>query len=103
VPAPAKPAPVESAPAKTEQKEPEVRAASSASGADAAKKDSPPAGGAAGTDGDIQVTVVPGIARYHLPDCILIRFLAESDLETMTRQAAETASCIPCKACRPDK
>jgi len=47
--------------------------------------------------------VVPGIARYHLADCILIRFLGPDDLETMTRQAAEEANCIPCKACRPEK
>ena len=49
------------------------------------------------------VTVVPGIARYHRSRCILIRFLGEGDLESMTREAAEEASFIACKACQPDK
>ena len=48
------------------------------------------------------VLVVPGIARYHLADCILIRFLGDDDLETMTRPAAEAAGCMPCKACKPE-
>jgi hypothetical protein len=52
---------------------------------------------------DREVTVVPGIARYHVPGCILIRFLGADDLEVMTRQAAEDAGCVPCKACRPEK
>jgi hypothetical protein len=47
--------------------------------------------------------VVPGIARYHTADCILIRFLGDEDLETMSRQQAEAASCVPCRACKPDK
>ena len=51
---------------------------------------------------DREVSVVPGIARYHLTDCLLIRFLGSEDLEVMTRQAAEDANCVPCKACRPD-
>jgi hypothetical protein len=46
---------------------------------------------------------VPGIARYHLADCILIRFLGDEDLETMTRQEAEKSGCVPCRACRPEK
>jgi hypothetical protein len=48
------------------------------------------------------VSVVPGITRYHLPACILIRFLGPEDLEVMTREAAEASGCVPCKACRPD-
>jgi hypothetical protein len=52
---------------------------------------------------DGTVSVVPGIARYHKTDCILIRFLAPEDLETMTYEAAEAAGCIPCRACRPEK
>jgi hypothetical protein len=47
--------------------------------------------------------VVPGIARYHTSDCILIRFLGEDDLETMPRQQAEDSGCVPCKACKPEK
>jgi hypothetical protein len=46
---------------------------------------------------------VPGIARYHTPDCILIRFLSDDDLETMTLQAAEKSGCAPCRACRPEQ
>jgi hypothetical protein len=33
----------------------------------------------------------------------LIRFLGADDLEIMTREAAEAANCVPCRACRPDK
>jgi hypothetical protein len=47
--------------------------------------------------------VVPGIARYHRADCILIRFLGDGDLETMTLDAAEASGCAACRACRPDK
>jgi hypothetical protein len=50
-----------------------------------------------------EVSVVPGIARYHRSECILIRFLGTGDLETMTRRDAEQAGCIPCKACRPEQ
>ncbi|HKD87384.1 MAG TPA: hypothetical protein VKB62_02530 [Streptosporangiaceae bacterium] len=49
------------------------------------------------------VSVVPGIARYHKSGCILIRFLGEDDLETMSRAAAEESGAQPCRACRPDK
>jgi hypothetical protein len=52
---------------------------------------------------DGKVSVVPGIARYHMADCILIRFLSQDDLETMTQQAAEEIGCVPCRACRPEK
>jgi hypothetical protein len=57
---------------------------------------------AAAASTDTQVTVVPGIARYHVPGCILIRFLGAEDLQEMTREAAESSGCVPCKACRPD-
>jgi hypothetical protein len=77
----------------------------------AASKPVPAAGGdddhEAAADGggqpSIDVTVVPGITRYHREDCILIRFLGEDDLEHMTREAAVAAGCVPCKACQPDK
>ena len=49
------------------------------------------------------VSVVPGIARYHKPECILIRFLGDDDLERMSVQEAEAADCAPCRACRPDR
>jgi hypothetical protein len=47
------------------------------------------------------VTVVPGIARYHKPDCILIRFLGEEDLEILPLASAEESGCVACRACRP--
>jgi hypothetical protein len=65
--------------------------------------------GAAGADADgsppldDEVTVVPGVPRYHRRGCILIRFLSDGDLETTTRRAAEAAGLVPCKACQPDK
>jgi len=55
------------------------------------------------TGRDPEVTIVPGIARYHKKDCILIRFLGEDDLERMSRARAEESGCVPCRACRPDK
>jgi nicotinate-nucleotide--dimethylbenzimidazole phosphoribosyltransferase len=53
--------------------------------------------------GRVEVTVVPGVARYHRSGCILIRFLGADDLEIMTRQEAEEASFVPCRACQPDQ
>jgi hypothetical protein len=50
-----------------------------------------------------QVTVVPGITRYHRSECILIRFLGPEDLETMTIAEAEASGHVPCKACRPEQ
>jgi hypothetical protein len=54
-------------------------------------------------DPGTEVIIVPGIARYHRNQCILIRFLGPEDLEAMTMQAAEDAGCVPCKACRPEQ
>ncbi|HEY5989968.1 MAG TPA: hypothetical protein VIV12_26820 [Streptosporangiaceae bacterium] len=59
------------------------------------------AGGATPADGE--VAVVPGVARYHRRGCILIRFMGDTDLETMSRQAAEQAGCMACRACQPDQ
>jgi hypothetical protein len=65
----------------------------------------PAAGGPASETGPgrIEVTVVPGVARYHRSECILIRFLGAGDLEIMTRQEAEEAKFMPCRACQPDQ
>jgi hypothetical protein len=49
------------------------------------------------------VTVVPGVARYHRSECILIRFLGAGDLDIMTRQEAEEAKFAACRACQPDQ
>ena len=53
--------------------------------------------------GPVQVTVVPGVARYHRSECILIRFLGEGDLETMSKQEAVAAGLTACRACQPDQ
>jgi hypothetical protein len=103
-------------PAHVEPAEPEPISAaaerSAAKGAGPEAEDKSPADTAKGSatrDGhpargpDTEVTVVPGITRYHRNMCILIRFLGPEDLETMTLQAAEMASYTPCKACRPEQ
>ena len=51
---------------------------------------------------DQPVTVVPGVLRYHLSDCILIRFMGESDLQKIPVEAARETGCTPCRACHPD-
>ena len=56
-----------------------------------------------GTPLDDEVTIVPGVARYHRRGCILIRFLSDGDLEITTRGEAEATGLVPCKACQPDK
>ena len=59
----------------------------------------------AGPDPDpsMEVTVVPGVPRYHNAHCILIRFMGDSDLDKMTLAAARVAGCTPCRACLPDQ
>ncbi len=63
----------------------------------------PPSGAPGRRGPGTEVTIVPGITRYHRGECILIRFLSQEDLETMTLAAAEEAGCVPCKACRPEQ
>jgi hypothetical protein len=50
-----------------------------------------------------EVTIVPGVARYHRSGCILIRFLGGDDIETTSRREAAAKGCKPCRACEPDK
>lgn len=50
-----------------------------------------------------EVTVVPGVPRYHNASCILIRFMGDDGLEKMTLAAAQQAGCTPCRACLPDQ
>jgi hypothetical protein len=84
-----------------------AKGAASAPAAEAATLQPGATDGAAGqavpddAPADTQVMVVPGIARYHQPDCILIRFLGEDDLQRMSREDAEAAGCAACRACRP--
>jgi cytoskeletal protein RodZ len=58
---------------------------------------------AADPEPDLEVTVVPGVPRYHKSQCILIRFMGDSDLDKMTMAAARGAGCTPCRACLPDQ
>ena len=50
-----------------------------------------------------EVTVVPGVPRYHHPHCLLIRFMGEDDLDKTTLGEARQAGCTPCRACLPDQ
>ena len=47
--------------------------------------------------------MVPGVPRYHTPQCLLIRYMGDGDLEKMTLGAAREAGCSPCRACLPDQ
>jgi hypothetical protein len=49
-----------------------------------------------------EVTVVPGVPRYHDAQCILIRFMGDGDLERMPLAAAQELGCTPCRACLPE-
>jgi hypothetical protein len=48
------------------------------------------------------VTVIPGVPRYHDPDCILIRFMDEDDIARKSIPEARAANCTPCAACQPE-
>jgi hypothetical protein len=52
--------------------------------------------------GTKMVSVVPGVPRYHEPDCILIRFMPENDVQTKSIPEAKAAKCTPCVACQPE-
>jgi hypothetical protein len=56
----------------------------------------------AAVDLEREVTVVPGVPRYHNAQCLLIRFMDEGDLDKMTLGAAQQAGCTPCRACLPE-
>jgi hypothetical protein len=86
------------APAPTREAESGSADAETAKSAD--KDDEPPASG--DTDQQRQVTVVPGVPRYHTENCILIRFMDDDDMQQMSLKAATDAGCTPCGACQPD-
>jgi hypothetical protein len=46
--------------------------------------------------------VVPGVPRYHDANCILIRFMAEDDVQKVTVAEAKDTGCTPCAACQPE-
>ncbi len=49
-----------------------------------------------------RVAVVRGVPRYHEPDCVLIRFMPEGDLQKLTIPQAREQGCTPCAACQPE-
>jgi hypothetical protein len=49
-----------------------------------------------------EVTVVPGVPRYHDANCILIRFMPDDDVQRMPVAEAEKSGCTPCSACQSD-
>jgi hypothetical protein len=69
----------------------------------ATPKPNDPEPAAPAADPNLEVTVVPGVPRYHNARCILIRFMGENDLDKMTLAAAMEAGCTPCRACLPDQ
>jgi hypothetical protein len=71
-------------------------------GAPAEAADSSPDGDQEGRSGQREVTVVPGVPRYHDANCILIRFMGDDDLQKMTVDEATEAGCTPCRACVPE-
>jgi hypothetical protein len=58
------------------------------------------AAGAAAPDAGL-VAVIPGVPRYHRPDCVLIRFMPEGDSQKLSVAQAREAGCTPCTACEP--
>jgi len=97
------PAGSEAAPASTHDAADTGKAAGTGDTGDARESGAPGAGADGSSPLDDQVTVVPGVPRYHRRGCILIRFLSDGDLEASTRRAAEAAGSVPCKACQPDQ
>jgi hypothetical protein len=100
---PAKAAAAAGDPAAVKPADGEAAAGSAAGGSAAPEPGEPAAAEPAAGPGRVEVTVVPGVARYHRSGCILIRFLGADDLEIVTRQEAEEASFVPCRACQPDQ
>jgi hypothetical protein len=87
----AKPGPADAKPAKSAE-----------TAKPAGQDDTPHAARDSDTDQQRQVTVVPGVPRYHTDNCILIRFMDDDDVQQMSLKAATDAGCTPCGACQPD-
>ena len=47
------------------------------------------------------VTVLPGVPRYHQPDCVLIRFMPDDEVQRLPVAQAKADGCTPCAACQP--
>jgi hypothetical protein len=97
-PTPASDADEETGPA-DETAEAGTAEAEQGAGAAAEPEDEPAA--ASATDGAALVAVVRGVPRYHEPDCVLIRFMPEGDLQKVTVAQAKEDGCTPCGACQP--
>ena len=62
----------------------------------------PPSGDAKDqVPGDDLVAVLRGVPRYHQPDCVLIRFMPEGDVQRLPAAQAKADGCTPCAACQP--
>jgi hypothetical protein len=84
---------------------PSVTDPAAESGAEPSAEDKPPAEdkpSAKQESGTKMVSVVPGVPRYHEPDCILIRFMPSGDVQTKSIPEAKAAKCTPCAACQPE-
>jgi hypothetical protein len=79
-------------PANPESAEPEAEPAGS---------EPPPADAQDPAPGDDLVAVLRGVPRYHQPDCILIRFMPEGDVQRLPAAQAKADGCTPCAACQP--
>jgi S-DNA-T family DNA segregation ATPase FtsK/SpoIIIE len=75
---------------------------SDAEAASEAGSEPPPAAEAGAAPGTGLVTVVPRVPRYHRPDCVLIRFMPEGDVQQLPVTEAREAGCTPCAACQPE-
>ena len=62
----------------------------------------PPSAGQAGpAQAAGLVTVLPGVPRYHQPDCVLIRFMPDDEIQRLPVAQAKAGGCTPCAACQP--
>lgn len=93
-PVPGEPGPGDAkpVPANPESAEPEAEPAGS---------EPPPADAQDPAPGDDLVAVLRGVPRYHQPDCILIRFMPEGDVQRLPAAQAKADGCTPCAACQP--
>jgi hypothetical protein len=63
--------------------------------------ESPSAGQAGPAQAAGLVTVLPGVPRYHQPDCVLIRFMPDDEIQRLPVTQAKADGCTPCAACQP--
>jgi hypothetical protein len=84
--------------AATSEAKPDSAAAEPEETARSAEQDGkPPAARHSDAGQQRQVAVVPGVPRYHTDNCILIRFMDDSDVQLMPLKAATDPGCTPCQ------